>query len=165
MDYCFYYSLAIAAVFETASLGRQAELREDLIEHLASFQRWAESCPATFAHKHSLVSAEWARLEGRDIEAMRLYEHAIHLAAARGFLQDQAIAKEVAARFCRSHRLDKMADSYLEGARDCYLRWGAVVKVAQLDQNHGGGQELPSAPKPTIETRVEQFDLATVIKM
>jgi len=37
MDYCFYHSLAIAAVFEGASPERRAELREDLIEHLASF--------------------------------------------------------------------------------------------------------------------------------
>src|SRR6266699_4810278 len=92
MDYCFYHSLAIAAVVQASSPERQAELREDLIAHLASFQRWAESCPATFAHKHSLVSAEWARLEGREIEAMQLYEQAIRSAAERGFLQDRALA-------------------------------------------------------------------------
>jgi PAS domain S-box-containing protein len=165
VDYCFYHSLAIAEVFQGSSPERKAELRDDLIGHLASFQRWAESCPATFAHKHCLVSAERARLEGRDIEAMRLYEQAIHSAAALGFLQDEAVAREVAARFCRSRGLDKMAEAYLGGARDCYVRWGALVKVAQLDQNGRGGQELPLAPKPTIEARVEQFDLTTVIKM
>jgi PAS domain S-box-containing protein len=165
VDYCFYHSLAIAEVLQASSPERQAELRDELIGHLASFQRWAESCPATFAHKHSLVSAEWARLEGRDIEAMRLYEQAIHSAAARGFLQDQAVAREVAARFCRSRGLDKMADANLEEARDCYVRWGALVKVTQLDQNRRGGPEPMLAPKPTIEARVEQFDLATVIKM
>jgi predicted ATPase len=124
MDYCFYHSLAIAAVFEAAPPERRAELREDLIEHLASFQRWAESCPATFAHKHALVSAEWARLEGRDIEAMRLYERAIGEAAERGFLQDRALAGELAARFYRLRGLDKVADTYLDEARECYVRWG-----------------------------------------
>ena len=165
VDYCFYHSLAIAEVFQGSSPERRAELRDDLIAHLASLQRWAESCPATFAHKHALVAAEWSRLEGRDMDAMRLYEQAIHSAAARGFLQDQAVAREVAARFCRSRGLDKMADSYLEEARDCYVRWGALAKVAQLDQGRPGGRDPPSAPKPTIEARVEQFDLATVIKM
>src|SRR5713101_1272236 len=63
MDYCFYHSLAIAAVFPASSPERRAGLREDFIAHLGSFQRWAESCPATFAHKHALISAEWARLE------------------------------------------------------------------------------------------------------
>jgi PAS domain S-box-containing protein len=166
MDFCFYHSLAIAAVFQASSPERQAELREDLIAHLASFQRWAESCPATFAHKHSLVSAEWARLEGREVEAVRLYEQAIRSAAARGFLQDQALASELAARFYRLRGHEKVADIYLDEARDCYARWGALAKVAQLDQTHPRvRQQAPLAAKPTIEAPVDQFDLATVIKM
>jgi predicted ATPase/signal transduction histidine kinase len=166
MDYCFYHSLAIAAVFEASSPERRAELREDLIEHLGSFQRWAESCPATFAHKHALISAEWARLEGRDIEAMQLYEQAIRSAAERGFLQDRALAGELAARFYRLRGLEKVADTYLDEARDCYARWGAKAKVAQLDQVHPRvRQQAPLALKPTIEAPVEQFDLAMVIKM
>jgi signal transduction histidine kinase len=165
MDYRFYHSLAIAGV-EAASPERRAELREEFIEHLASFQRWAESCPATFAHKHALVSAEWARLEGRDIEAMQLYEQAIRSAAERGFLQDRALAGELAARFYRLRGLDKVADTYLDEARDCYARWGAKTKVAQLDQGHPRvRQQAPLVLKPTIEAPVEQFDLATVIKM
>ena len=166
VDYCFYHSLAIAAVFQASSPERQAELREALIAHVASFQRWAESCPATFAHKHALVSAEWARLEGRDIEAMQLYEQAIRLAAERGFLQDRALAGELAARFYRLRGLDKVADTYLDEARDCYARWGAKAKVAQLDQGHPRvRQQAPLVLKPTIEAPVEQFDLAMVIKM
>jgi PAS domain S-box-containing protein len=166
MDYCFYHSLAIAAVFPASSPERRAGLREDFIAHLGSFQRWAESCPATFAHKHALISAEWARLEGRDIEAMPLYEQAIRLAAERGFLQDQALASELAARFYRLRGLEKVADTYLDEARDCYVRWGAWAKVAQLDKSHPRTRQQPSlAAKPTIETSVERLDLATVIKM
>jgi PAS domain S-box-containing protein len=166
MDYCFYHSLAIAAVFPASSPERRAGLREDVIAHLGSFQRWAESCPATFAHKHALISAEWARLEERDIEAMPLYEQAIRLAAERGFLQDQALASELAARFYRLRGLEKVADTYLDEARDCYVRWGAWAKVAQLDKSHPRiRQQASLAAKPTIETSVERLDLATVIKM
>jgi PAS domain S-box-containing protein len=166
MDYCYYHSLAIAAVFQSSSPERRAELREDLIGHLGSFQRWAESCPATFAHKHALISAEWARLEGRDIEAMQLYERAIRLAAERGFLQDQALASELAARFYRLRDLEKVVDTYLDEARDCYVRWGAWAKVAQLDKSYPRiRQQASLAAKPTIETSVERLDLATVIKM
>jgi PAS domain S-box-containing protein len=166
MDYCFYHSLAIAAVFPASSPERRAELREDLIGHLGSFQRWAESCPATFAHKHALVSAEWARLEGRDAEAMPLYEQVIRAAAEHGFLQDQALASELAARFYRLRGLEKVADTYLDEARDCYVRWGAWAKVAQLDKSHPRiRQQASLAGKPTIETSVERLDLATVIKM
>jgi PAS domain S-box-containing protein len=166
MDYCFYHSLAISAVFQTSPPDRRSEFREELIGHLGSFQRWAESCPATFAHKHSLISAEWARVEGRDIEAMLLYERAIHLAAERGFLQDQALASELAARFYRLRGLEKVADTFLDEARDCYVRWGAWAKVAQLDKSHPRiRQQISLAAKPTIETSVDRLDLATVIKM
>ncbi len=166
MDYCFYHSLAIAAVVPASSPERRAELREDLIAHLRTFQRLAESCPTTFAHKHALVSAEWARLEGRDVEAMPLYELAIRSAAERGFLQDQALASELAARFYRLRGLEKVADSYLDEARDCYVRWGAWAKVAHLDKSHPRlRQQTSLAAKPTIETPVERLDLATVIKM
>jgi PAS domain S-box-containing protein len=166
MDYCFYHSLAIAAVFPASSPERRAELREDYIAHLGWFQRWMESCPATFAHKHALVSAEWARLEGRDVEAMPLYEQAIRSATERGFLQDQALANELAAQYYRLRGLEKVADTYLDEARDCYVRWGAWAKVAQLDKSHPRVRQQPSlAPKPTIETPVERLDLATVIKM
>jgi PAS domain S-box-containing protein len=166
MDYCFYHSLAIAAVFPASSPERRAELREEFIAHLGSFQRWADSAPATFAHKHALVSAEWARLEGRDIEAMRLYEQAIRLAAELGFLQDQALASELAARFYRLRGLEKVAGTFLDEARDCYVRWGAWAKVAQLDKTHPRIRQPASlVAKPTIETSVERLDLATVIKM
>ena len=74
VDYCFYHSLALAAVFPTAPPERQTELREALTENLHSLERWAESCPESFSHKHALVAAEAARLEGREFEAMRLYE-------------------------------------------------------------------------------------------
>jgi PAS domain S-box-containing protein len=166
MDYCFFHSLAIAAVFPASSPERRIGLREEFIAHLESFQPWAESCPATFAHKHALILAEWARLEGRDIEAMPQYEQAIRLAAERGFLQDQALASELAARFYRLRGLEKVADTYLDEARDCYVRWGAWAKVAQLDKSHPRIRPQTSlAAKPTIETSVERLDLATVIKM
>src|SRR5258705_10080995 len=97
---------------------------------------------------------------------MRLYEQAIRSAAERGFLQDRALAGELAARFYRLRGLDKVADTYLDEARDCYARWGAKAKVAQLDQGHPRvRQQAPLVLKPTIDAPVEQFDLAMIIKM
>jgi PAS domain S-box-containing protein len=97
---------------------------------------------------------------------MQLYEQAIRSGAERGFLQDRALAGELAARFYRRRGLDKVADIYLDEARDCYARWGAKAKVAQLDHDHPRvRQQAPLVLKPTIEAPVEQFDLAMVIKM
>ena len=41
---------------------------------------WAENCPATSATRAALVGAEIARLEGRELDAMRLYEAAVRAA-------------------------------------------------------------------------------------
>jgi PAS domain S-box-containing protein len=165
VDYCVYQSLALAAVFPTASPKRQMEARATLVANLEALQRWAESCPATFSHNRTLVAAEMARLDGRDIEAMQLYEGAIRRSADRGFIQDQALANEIAARFYFSRGLSKVAYVYLREARDCYARWGALGKVEQLDESH------PDLRRPeastlltTIEAPAEELDLGTVVK-
>ena len=167
VDYCLYHSLALAAVIPTASPERQAELREALTENLHSLERWAASCPETFSHKHTLVAAEAARLEGREIEAMRLYEQTIRSASANGFIHDEAIAYELAAQFYAAHGFDKIAEVHLLQARSCYVRWGAEAKVRQLDQQYPQLQQerLLANSTSMIAMPVENLDLATVIKV
>ena len=64
----------------------------------------------------------------------RLYEKAIRSAHANGFIHNEAVAYEVAARFYAARGFQKFADAYLLEARYCYQRWGADGKVRQLDQ-------------------------------
>src|SRR5207249_11647868 len=94
---------------------------------------WAEHCPENFENRAALVGAEIARIEGRMLDAEGLYEKAIRSAHANGFIHNEAVAYEVAARFYTARGFDKIADSYLGEARYCYLRWGADGKVKQLD--------------------------------
>jgi hypothetical protein len=82
------------------------------------------------------VSAEIARLEGRDADAMRLYEQAILSARDHGFVQNEGLAHEVAARFYAVRGAESIAHSCLRNAKYCYLRWGADGKVKQLDRLH-----------------------------
>jgi hypothetical protein len=65
---------------------------------------------------------------------MRLYEKAIRSARDHGFVQNEALAYEVAARFYLTRGFDIFANAYLLNARSCYLRWGADGKVRQLDR-------------------------------
>ena len=71
-NYCFYRSLALAAVYRMTSYEKQAEIRSELAANVQAFGRWAESCPVTFSHRRLLVCGELARMEGREIEAERL---------------------------------------------------------------------------------------------
>jgi hypothetical protein len=99
LDYFSYTALTVAALYDEASADEQNTWRELLTAHREQLREWTENYSPTFADKHALVSAEIARLEGRDADAMRLYEQAIQSARKNGFVQNEGTAQEVAARF------------------------------------------------------------------
>ena len=113
------------------------------------------------------MGAEIARLEGRELDAERLYEQAIRSAQANGFVHNEALSNELAARFYGARGFDTIAHAYLRKARYCYLRWGADGKVRQLDELYPQlrEEERPAGPTSTIGASVEHLDLATVIKV
>ena len=53
---------------------------ETLAAHHRQLEIWAENCPENFENRAALVGAEIARIEGRELDAERLYEHAIRSA-------------------------------------------------------------------------------------
>ena len=58
------------------------------------------------------------------------------------------------------------AQAYIKNARYCYLRWGALGKVRQLDQGYPlHHEEQTPSSAATIETALEQLDLRTVMKV
>ena len=140
---------------------------EALAAHHRQLEIWAANCPENFENRAALVGAEIARIEGRALDAERLYEQAIRSARANGFVHHEALANELAARFYAARGFEKIAHAYLRDARYCYLRWGADGKVRQLDQlyPHLREEEPVPAPTSTIGAPVEHLDLATVIKV
>ena len=165
LDYFYYTALTVAALYENATADEQNRWRELLTAHREQLREWAENYPPTFGDKHALVSAELARLEGRDLDAMRLYEEAIRAARENGFVQNEGVANELAAQFYLKRGIEKVAHSYLRDARYCFLRWGALGKVKQLDERYPAIEEHASLRSTTtIGTSVEQLDLETVMK-
>ncbi len=167
-EYHFYSALACAGRCRETQNMERARYNSQLAVHHAQLRFWAENCPETFGNRAFLVSAEIARAEGRDFDAMKLYEQAISSARENGFVQNEAVAWELAAAFYAAHGFDKIALGYLRDARHCYQRWGAEGKVRQLDELHPDLPEelsAPLCPTATIGTPVEQLDLATVIKV
>ena len=165
LDYFYYAALTVAACYEKASADEQNSWDELLTAHREQLREWAENYPPTFADKHLLVSAEIARLEGRALDAMQLYDQAIQSAREHGFVQNEGVVHEVAARFYAAGGLEAIAHMYLRNARNCYDRWGALGKVKQLDQRYPRLHEEPTpAFSATIGQPVGQLDVATVVK-
>ena len=166
-EYRFFAALSRAANYDSASDEHRPAHLEALTAHHRQLEVWAHHCPENFANRTALIGAEIARIEGRPLEAERLYEEAIRLARQHGFIHNEAIAGELAARFYAARGFETTALAYLRNARYCYLRWGADGKVRQMDESdpHLREEQSPSPPTSTIGASVEQLDLTTVIKV
>jgi PAS domain S-box-containing protein len=166
-EYHLYGALARAASCGSLPSDQHAAHREALAAHHRQLEIWAANCPENFENRAALVGAEIARLEGRELDAERLYEQAIRSAHANGFVHNAALADELAGRFYAARGFEKIAHTYLRDARYGYLRWGAEGKVRQLDQLYPqlSEKEPASGPTSTIRAPVEHLDLATVIKV
>jgi predicted ATPase/signal transduction histidine kinase len=165
LDYYYYTALTVSALYETAPVDQQAAWRKLLMEHREQLREWAENYPPTFADKHTLVLAEIARIEKRDVDALRLYEQAIHLARENGFVQNEGLAHELAAQYYLARGIETAGYAYLRNARNCYDRWGAIGKVKQLDERYPRlREERTFASSATIGPSVGQLDVETVVK-
>ena len=166
VEYLFYDALARAAQYDSATSEERPQYREALVAHYKHIEAWAEQCPENFENRAALVGAEIARIEGRELEAQRLYEQAIRSARENGFAQNEGIANELAAKFYFARGYETCANAYLRNARYCYLRWGALGKVRQLDQRHPHLHEERglASSAATIGRPLDQLDLGTVVK-
>ena len=166
-EFHFYSALSHAASWESAPLDQQQTHLAAAKSHHSQLDTWARNCPENFENRAALVGAEIARMEGRDRDAMDLYERAIRSSQANGFAHNEAIAHETAARFYAARGFQAIAHLYLRNARRAYLRWGADGKVRQLDHSypHLAEQERTPSPTGTIGAPVEHLDLGTVIKV
>ena len=163
----FYHALTLTALYPSAPPNEQAQFAGLLEGKLQKLKLWADNCPQNYHNRYALVLAEIARIEGRPAEAMDLYEEAIRSARDNGFVQQQALAFELAARFYATRGFATFAHAYLRNARAGYLHWGAHGKVRQLDETCPqlrAEATASHAPTAIVET-MEHLDLATVVKV
>ncbi|MCT7993687.1 AAA family ATPase [Laspinema olomoucense] len=132
----FYYSLILTALYPTVQEEEKPSLWNSLQENRQNLKLWAETGKENFLHKYLLVEAEIARISERPLEAMELYDQAIASAQEQGYLQIEAIANELAAKFYLGLGRLKIAKTYLTDARYHYSLWGAIAKVQQLDKTY-----------------------------
>ena len=167
-DYHYHAALAAAAFIGDAPEPERKELHARLRAHDESLRAWeGQAAFPGFANKLMLVAAEVARIEGKELEAQRLYEDSIRLARLHGFVQDEADGNAVASRYYASRGLDRIAGLLLREAHSCYARSGALAKILQLEAAYP--QLRDNVPISEADRRIappaDQFDLATVIRV
>ncbi|WP_317619310.1 AAA family ATPase [Laspinema sp. D2d] len=174
-DYNFYQSLLFCSLYAKASPEEQAEYEQKIAANQQQMKVWAENCPDNFEHKYLLVAAELARIAGDEEEALDLYDRAIESARKYEFIQNEALANELAAQYWFQRNKQKYGRVHLREAYYGYQRWGAVRKVTELEAiypqlltkapgNPGAIDTRTTAIHTTTDNHAGILDLASVMK-
>ncbi len=134
--FCFYDALVRLAVYPTANETEQTSILERVTAHQEKLKEWAVHAPSNQAHRCALVAAERCRVLGEKAEAIEMYDRAIALAKENEYIQEEALANELAAKFYLDWGKERIAQSYMIDAYYGYTRWGALAKVADLEKRH-----------------------------
>ncbi|ELS01563.1 diguanylate cyclase (GGDEF) domain-containing protein [Xenococcus sp. PCC 7305] len=172
-DQNYYASLSSVAIYSSATAPEQQAYWSKIESNQKQMKIWADNCPENFLHRYLLVEAEIARVAGQDLEAMELYDRAIASAAENKFIQNEALANELAAKFWLIHGKEEFAQLYLKKAHYGYQLWGAQRKVEDLEKKYPQllsraftttKQEIQSTSNISSESNSSVLDLTTVIK-
>lgn len=173
----FYTSLAFLSSLSSVNWLRRISLLIKTYINQKRLKKWASHSPVNHLHKWYLVEAERCRALGRDKKTLRYYDKSIVLARNSGFLHEEALANELAGRFCLSKDKRTMAANYLLEARYLYTKWGAKAKVRQVEEEFRdllysgaiGNQQIEEQAKiklaGTTGTSALQLDLETLQKV
>jgi len=145
----FYDSLIALATPES-----ETELETSLQrvqENQRKLQHWAEHAPMNYLHKWQLVEAEKYRVARQRAEAIEMYDRAISGAKENEYIQEQALANQLAAKFYLDWGKEKVAQAYMQEAYYCYARWGAKAKIDDLEQRY------PQLLAPILQPRENRF--------
>jgi PAS domain S-box-containing protein len=171
--YYFYSSLARLATYPGNSAQAQSEILKKVAINQEKMKQWAHYAPMNYLHKYHLVQAETARVLGQLLEAEEFYEQAIQGAKENEYIQEEALAYELAAKFYLDRGRERFAQLYIKEAHYCYERWGAMAKVKDLETRYPQFFPQPSVmARSTIRTTAgttssdsdSAFDLAAVMK-
>ena len=131
--YFFYDSLVQLALYQNETEEHQHQILERVLMQQEKLQKWSALAPFNHQHRWELVEAERYQVLGQRAEAIEYYDRAIDSARKNGFVQDEAIANELAAKFYIGWGKPRAAQDYLTHAYYGYAHWGAKAKVQDLE--------------------------------
>ncbi|MBW4646168.1 MAG: AAA family ATPase [Goleter apudmare HA4340-LM2] len=136
VTYNFYQSLAVLVNYTHVSKAEQQQYLIQVSTNQEKMLLWANHAPMNYRHKYDLVAAETARIAGNHLQAIEDYDRAISGAKANAYIQEEAIANELAAKFYLDWGKETIAQAYMHQAYYCYARWGAKAKTNDLEKRY-----------------------------
>ncbi|KYC41149.1 serine/threonine protein kinase [Scytonema hofmannii PCC 7110] len=150
----FYDSLSLLARYPSVQPSEQEQIWIMVIANQEKMQKWAYHAPMNFLHKFYLVKAEQHRIQHEYAEAVDSYEDAIAYAQQNQYINEEALANELAARFYLEWNKLKIAQVYLTDAYFGYVRWGAKAKADNLTKRY------PQLFTPILQEKKIQLELS-----
>ncbi|HEY9672963.1 MAG TPA: AAA family ATPase [Waterburya sp.] len=132
----FYDSLVRLAVYPDVLTSEQEQYLVKINSNQEKMKLWANHAPMNFLHKFYLVEAEKFRILGQSVEAIDYYDRAITLAKEYEYLNEEALAHELAAKFYLDWGKETIARAYMISAYYAYARWGAKAKIDDLEKRY-----------------------------
>ncbi|AVH67649.1 trifunctional serine/threonine-protein kinase/ATP-binding protein/sensor histidine kinase [Nostoc sp. 'Peltigera membranacea cyanobiont' N6] len=132
----FYDALTRLAAYPNSSPQRKKQLLKRVTKIQHNLERRAKLVPTDIKHKCDLIRAERDRIFGNKLQAQEYYDLAILGAKQNGYIQEEALANELAAKFYLECGKEKIAQVYMQEAYYCYARWGAKAKVTDLEKRY-----------------------------
>jgi PAS domain S-box-containing protein len=132
----FYHTLSALAIVNSCDKKKKRSVLEVIKINTKKFSVWANQCRENYEHKYYIILAEKARIDGNYVEAMDLYDKAADSAKKNKYINIEALANELAAKFYLENKKEKIAKVYFMEARRQYYKWGAVAKVFHLEEKY-----------------------------
>ncbi|AFY44872.1 ATP-binding sensor histidine kinase [Nostoc sp. PCC 7107] len=132
----FYDALIHLARYEEANTEQKSVILNRINIHQEKLQNWAILAPFNHQHRWQLLAAEKCRVLGEYYDAMAHYDLAIAGAKTHGYLQEEALSNELAAKLYLNWGKEKVAAGYMQEAYYCYARWGSQAKIKDLENRY-----------------------------
>ncbi|MEG4392483.1 AAA family ATPase [Microcoleus sp. BROC3] len=132
----FYHSLTLLNRYTEVTVNEQETYLYQVNINQEKMKFWVENASEGNQHKYELIEAEKARVLAINWQAAELYDRAIIAAKQQGYIQEEALANELAAKFFLEWGKERLARNYMIEAYYIYSRWGAKAKVDDLEKRY-----------------------------
>jgi hypothetical protein len=149
----FFFGLVAIGNFRKTG---KRKFKLEAAKHVSTMRQWVEKKAANMLHKFMILDAEYETLENKNGAALQQkYDLAISTARKSGFLQDAALASQLAgATLLSTPDVQHYADAYIRKSYLMYKTWGAMAPANQLKKTY---PDIFSEDKPLTNIEGSNF--------
>tara|TARA_R110000744_G_scaffold373458_1_gene485627 strand:+ start:121 stop:5238 length:5118 start_codon:yes stop_codon:yes gene_type:complete len=170
-EHFYFKALIICSLYENAGAIQRLKWRRAVKSILNRFHTYSEGCPDNFLHKYQLLKGQYCLIT-KDFSGMEksLFE-AVESASKYGYVQVQALANFLLAKYYDTIKNNKLASVLMVDAVACFKVWGATDLAATISSQFNHLFSLnTSKPNQSVssiapyETVGKNLDLETILK-